>query len=76
MAFVTVKTYSQSLWTPGTTLTNDIPPCQMGKTEVFAIAGYKVQLAGIPLAAGDTEIWRAEYVKYLEDKPCSLTGKM
>jgi hypothetical protein len=63
IAFVTIKTYSTSLF-----LTE--PPCQMGTTLIFAKAGYQLGLLGFTIAEGDQEIWRKEYVKYKDDQKC------
>jgi hypothetical protein len=75
VAFITVKTYSKGLWTPGTLLTSDIPPCQMGGTTVYAITGYKLSLLGFVGVEETKELWKKSYEKFLNDKPCSLTGK-
>jgi hypothetical protein len=75
-AFITLKSYSSSQWTPGTTLTNDIPPCQMGTSSLAAYAGYSVALLGFKLAESDpVELWKRDFTKYLNDKPCTLTGE-
>jgi hypothetical protein len=75
-AFVTLKSYSTSQWTPGTTLTNDIPPCQFGTSSLAAYAGYAVGILGFKLAESDpVELWKRDFTKYLNDKPCSLTGE-
>jgi hypothetical protein len=74
-AFITLKSYSSSQWTPGTTLTNDIPPCQMGTSSLAAYAGYSVAILGFKLAGSDPiELWKRDFTKYLNDKPCTLTG--
>jgi hypothetical protein len=72
--FITLKTYSTSQWTPGTTLTSDIPPCQMGTTSIAAYAGYKLALLGFTLGEKTEELWKTDYEKFKDDKPCSLTG--
>jgi hypothetical protein len=72
--FITLKTYSTSQWTPGTTLTSDIPPCQMGTTTIAAYAGYKLALLGFTLGEKTEELWKTDYEKFKDDKPCSLTG--
>jgi hypothetical protein len=74
-AFVSLKTYSTSQWTPGTTLTSDIPPCQMGTSQMAAYAGWAVQALGFKLAGDTKELWKRDYAKYKDDKPCTLTGK-
>lgn len=73
-AFITLKTYSTSQWTPGTTLTSDIPPCQMGTTSLAAYAGYSLKLLGFTLGEKTEELWRTDYEKFKDDRPCSLTG--
>ncbi|MGH2456733.1 MAG: hypothetical protein ACRDHD_10825, partial [Candidatus Limnocylindria bacterium] len=72
--FITLKTYSTSQWTPGTTLTADIPPCQMGTTHLAAYAGYSIKLLGFTLGQETKELWKTTYQKFKDDKPCSLTG--
>jgi hypothetical protein len=74
-AFVSLKTYSTSQWTPGTTYTSDIPPCQMGTSQMGAYAGWNVKALGFKLAGDATELWKRDYQKYKDDKPCTLTGK-
>jgi hypothetical protein len=75
-AFITLKSYSSSQWTPGTTLTNDIPPCQMGTSSLAAYAGYSVAVLGFTLAESEPkELWKRDFTKYLNDKPCTLTGE-
>lgn len=75
-AFITLKSYSTSQWTPGTTLTADIPPCQFGTSSLAAYAGYKVELLGFKLTESDPkELWKRDFTKYLNDKPCTLTGE-
>ena len=39
-AFLTLDQYANGMFTPGTTLTADIPPCQRADIQVSAIAGY------------------------------------
>jgi hypothetical protein len=73
VAFVTLKTYSAGLWTPGTTLSADIPPCQMGYTEVSARYGYQLQILGGAGVSAESEIWKQRTNKFLKD-PCSLDG--
>lgn len=75
-AFITLKSYSSSQWTPGTTLTNDIPPCQFGTSSLAAYAGYAVSVLGFKLAESEPkELWKRDFTKYLNDKPCTLTGE-
>jgi len=74
-AFITLKTYSSSQWTPGTTLTSDIPPCQKGTTTLAAYAGYELSLLGFKFDEAVKELWKKDYEKFLNDKPCTLTGE-
>ena len=74
VAFITIKTYSTSLWTPGTTLTNDIPPCQKGSTTITAVAGYSVSFLGIAAVESQEQVWQDFLEKFLNDEPCDLTG--
>jgi hypothetical protein len=74
VAFVTLKTYSAGLWTPGTTLTADIPPCQMGFTEISAQYGYAFSILGGGVSVeASSDIWKQRHNKFL-DEPCSLDG--
>jgi hypothetical protein len=74
-AFVTVKSYSSSMFQPGTVLTSDIPPCQVGETQLMSVVGYKLGFFGLSLAEGQKEIWKKKETKYLHGKPCTMTGK-
>jgi hypothetical protein len=75
-AFITLKSYSTSQWTPGTTLTSDIPPCQFGTSALTAYAGYNVELLGFKLVESEPkELWKRDFTKYLNDVPCTLTGE-
>jgi len=72
---VSLKTYSSSQFTPGTTYTNDIPPCQMGTSQMAAYAGWALKALGWKLAGDTKELWKRDYTKYKDDEPCTLTGK-
>jgi hypothetical protein len=76
MAFVTLKTYTASLFTPGTTLTNDIPPCQQAFTDLFAAAGWELAPLGWKLGGDTVELWRAPRYEVFggDGTPCSITG--
>lgn len=75
IAFVTLKTYSAGLWTPGTTLSGDIPPCQMGYTEVSAQYGYAFSILGGKVGTSATaDIWKQRKHVFKDNKPCSLDG--
>lgn len=73
--FVTVDMYSTSLWTPGTLLTADIPPCQYGSTKLSAVAGYQLKLLGFISVQDQYTIWEEQVDKYLDGKRCTLTGE-
>jgi hypothetical protein len=77
-AYVTLKATAAGLWTPGTTLTSDIPPCQKAESTLFAKAGFA--LGGISKSllgvSGDTTLWEAPKQEVFKDgKPCSLDGR-
>jgi hypothetical protein len=72
--FVTLNQYSNGQFTPGTTLTNDIPPCQRASIKVSAIAGYKFAVLGMAQISDNTLLWEKTVDKYLHDKPCTLNG--
>jgi hypothetical protein len=74
-AFITVDMYSTSLWTPGTTLTSDIPPCQYGYTKLSAVAGYQLQILGWGGLTDQYTLWEKQLNKYLDGKECTLTGE-
>lgn len=62
-------------FTPGTTLTSDIPPCQRADITVHAISGNKVAVLGITAASDKTTLWEKNYPFYKDNQPCTLTGK-
>jgi hypothetical protein len=72
-AFITLDMYSTSLWTPGTTLTADIPPCQYGYTKFSAVAAYQLKVMGLGITDQYT-IWEKQIDVYLDGKECTLTG--
>jgi hypothetical protein len=77
-AFVTVKSYFASLFTPGTTLTDDIPPCQWAYADLFSAVGWKVGVLGSTALSieGSREIWRMpRFNVYKDGVPCTLTGQ-
>jgi len=74
-AFITVDMYSTSLWTPGTLLTGDIPPCQYGSTKLSAIAGYELSVLGMAKVADQYTLWEEQVDKYLDGKRCTLSGE-
>jgi hypothetical protein len=73
-AFLTLNTYVNGLWTPGTTLTADIPPCQRSSAVVSAIAGYKLAVLGMVELSDNKLLWQRTIDKFKDDKPCTLTG--
>ena len=74
-AFITLDTYSTSLWTPGTTLTADIPPCQYGYTKHSAVAGYQLKIMGWGGLSDQYTLFEKQENKYLDGKECTLTGE-
>jgi hypothetical protein len=46
----------------------------MGTTSIAAYAGWKLALLGFTLGEKTEELWKTEYEKFKDDKPCSLTG--
>jgi hypothetical protein len=74
-AFLTLNTYVSGLWTPGTTLSGDIPPCQRSSVKVSAIAGYKLSVLGMAELSNNKLLWEKSYDKFKDDKPCTLTGE-
>jgi hypothetical protein len=73
-AFITLDMYSTSLWTPGTLLTADIPPCQYGYTKHSAVAGYELKLLGWAGISDQYTLFEQQVNKYLDGKECTLTG--
>lgn len=74
-AFVTTNTYVNGMFTPGTTLTNDIPPCQRSSIKFSAIAGYKLSILGFAELSDNKLLWEKSKDRFLDDKPCTLTGE-
>lgn len=72
--FLTLNTYISGLWTPGTTLSGDIPPCQRSSVTVSAIAGYKLSLLGMAELSDNKLIWEKKFDRFKDDRPCTLTG--
>jgi hypothetical protein len=73
--FLTLNTYINGLWTPGTTLSGDIPPCQRSSVKISAIAGYKLSVLGMAELSNNKLIWEKSYDRFKDDKPCTLTGE-
>jgi hypothetical protein len=74
-AFITLDQYANGMFTPGTTLSADIPPCQRADIKVSAVAGYNFSVLGMLQVADSTELWTKQVEKFLNDKPCTLTGE-
>jgi hypothetical protein len=74
-AFITLNQYVNGMWTPGTTLTADIPPCQRASLKVSAIAGYRLTVLGMVEVGQKSTLWEKNLDKFLNDKPCTLTGE-
>ena len=74
-AFLTINSYANGMFTPGTTLTADIPPCQRASLQVSAIAGYKLSVLGFFGELSDNKLlWEKKLDKFKDGKPCTLTG--
>ena len=74
-AFVTLNQYANGQFTPGTTLSSDIPPCQRASFHVSAIAGYKFAVLGMVQISDNTMLWEKTVDKFKDNKPCTLTGE-
>jgi hypothetical protein len=72
--FITLNQFVDGQFTPGTTLTSDIPPCQRASIRVSAIAGYKLSVLGMAELANTTLLWEKKLDRFKDDKPCTLTG--
>lgn len=72
--FLTLNTYVSGLWTPGTTLSGEIPPCQRSSVVVSAIAGFKLSVLGMVELADNKLLWDKKVDRFKDDKPCTLTG--
>ncbi len=72
--FLTLNTYISGLWTPGTTLSADIPPCQRSSVKVSAIAGYKMSVLGMVELSDNKLLWEKSFDQFKDDEPCTLTG--
>jgi len=73
-AFLTLNNYVSGEWTPGTTLTSDIPPCQRSSIKLSAIAGYKLSVLGMVELSDNKLLWEKQIDAYKDNKPCTLTG--
>jgi hypothetical protein len=72
--FITLNQFVDGQFTPGTTLTSDIPPCQRASIRVSANAGYKLSVLGMAELANTTLLWEKKLDRFKDDKPCTLTG--
>ena len=72
--FLTLNPYTNGMWTPGTTLSADIPPCQRASLQISAIAGYKLSVLGMAEISDNTILWEKTIDKFKDNKPCTLTG--
>ena len=72
--FLTLNNYVNGLWTPGTTLTSDIPPCQRSSIKLSAIAGYKLSVLGMVELSDNKLLWEKQIDAFKDNKPCTLTG--
>jgi len=73
-AFLTTNIYVNGMWTPGTILTSDIPPCQRSSIKLSAIAGYKLSVLGMVEIADNKLLWEKQLDEFKDGKPCTLTG--
>jgi hypothetical protein len=73
--FLTMNTYVNGQWTPGTTLTADIPPCQRASIKLSAIAGYKLSVLGMAEISDNTLLWEKTVDRYKDNRTCTLTGE-
>lgn len=72
--FLTLNQYTNGMYTPGTTLSADIPPCQRASLQISAIAGYKLSVLGLAEISDNTILWEKTIDKFKDNKPCTLTG--
>jgi hypothetical protein len=72
--FLTLNQYTNGMYTPGTTLSADIPPCQRASLQISTIAGYKLSVLGMAEIADNTILWEKTIDKFKDGKPCTLTG--
>jgi len=73
--FLTLNQYANGMWTPGTTLTSDIPPCQRASLNISAIAGYKWTAFKFLQLSDSTALWEKTIDKFKNGLPCNLTGE-
>lgn len=73
-AFITLDQYANGQFTPGTTLSSHIPPCQRADIKVSAVAGYNFEVLGMLQVSDKTELWTKKTEKFLDGRPCTLLG--
>jgi hypothetical protein len=73
-AGLSFDTYMAGEFTPGTTLSSQIPPCQRAEITLHAIALYNVAVLGLKAAGSQTTLWEKKQDFYKGNKPCTLTG--
>ena len=73
-AFITLDQYMNGQFTPGTTLSADIAPCQRADIKVSAVAGYNFDVLGMVQIEDKTDLWTKTEQRFLNGKPCTLTG--
>ena len=73
-AFITVEVYSSSRWTPGTTLTSNIRPCQHSATRLAAVGGYRLDMVGWEGRTQQHTLWERQVDTYLNKRPCTSSG--
>jgi hypothetical protein len=73
-AFITLDQYMNGQFTPGTTLTADIPPCQRADIKVSAVAGYNFDVLGMVQVEDKTDLWTKTEERFLNGEPCTLSG--
>lgn len=61
--FITTKAFANGFF--GTD-----PPCQKGGMTLLAVTGYKLNFFGFNISDGQQELWRKEFTKFKDDKPC------
>jgi hypothetical protein len=74
-AFVTFNQYANGMFTPGTTLSADIPPCQRASLRMSAVSGYKLAVLGMAQLSDNTVLWEKSVDRYKDDRECTLTGQ-
>jgi hypothetical protein len=69
--FVSLLAHAYGFYTPGTTLSADIKPCQKAGASLKGYAGVSLSFLGIPIKVGVKELFKSQqYVKYKDGKKC------